>query len=698
MENEKSISIDKILKSANVAELLTAEQLITIGNKVYDEWVIDQRSRDPWETKMKNALDLALQVSEPKSFPWPNASNIKFPLITVAALQYHARAYPALVMGSAPVKCKIWNDRTPEREAQGARISKHMSYQLLEEDEAWEEHQDRTLITQCIIGCAFKKTYYDPSTGHNTSEYVPVKDIYIPYFAPSLEKASRITQVIYLSSNDVRERIVRKTYIDWESWTKPSFEGLGTLEAAKQESQSIIVATNDPAMPYEFLEQHRWLDLDDDGYEEPYIVTVRKDTKQVMRIVARFNPDGIKKIKGQIYKIEAEHYFTKYPFIPSPDGGIYDLGFGVLLGPLNDSINTAVNQLIDAGTLSNTAGGFLGRGAKFRKGDQSFKPFEWKPVDSTGDDLRKSIYPLPVREPSNVLLQLLKLLIDYGERIAMATDPQVGKNPGQNTPAETSRNMITEGQRVFNGIFKRTYRAFKNELQKLYRLNQIFLEDDVYFESLSGDEGIIHRKDYTLDPHLIRPAADPTMVSDSQKLMQAEILSQRAMAVPGYDRYEVEKMLLEAIHVEQVDKIFPNPKGPRAIPVQPHFKVQVETLKAKVKETEMQLHAKLAMAKLMQEADLNQAKINNLQAQAVKALADAQGVETGHEIAIIEAQIGAAKAHQDGLLKAAEIMQKGMAQQTGDISEGNDNFGGLPPMEDPSSHPKPLQSPQGFGG
>ena len=233
---------------------------------------------------------------------------------------------------------------------------------------------------------------------------------------------------------------------------------------------------------YKILEQHLWLDLDGDDYAEPYIAFVRLDTKETLRVVARFFDEGdvirkydqrVRNLKemrkkavsvaespkemqdradeltlsegNEILRITPVKFFTKYTFIPSPDGGFYDLGFSALLGPVNESVNTMINQLIDSGTMNTTAGGFLGRGVKMKGGQTSFNPFEWKPVDSTGDDLRKSIFPLPVREPSTVLLQLLQILVTYGEKVSGATDIMTGISPGQNTPAETSRNTIEQG-------------------------------------------------------------------------------------------------------------------------------------------------------------------------------------------------------------------------------------------------------------
>ena len=696
------MDIKKLIKSSNLVEDLEDEELVSsIGRQVVEEYKKDLESRSDWEERMANALELALQVQEEKSFPWPGASNVKFPLITIAALQYHARAYPSLINGTDVVKSRvIGTDPDGQKRARAERISMHMSYQILEEDENWEEQMDRTLITQPIIGCAFKKSYFDPNKGHNISEHILAKNLVVPYFAKSLETASRITHVLEFSKNDIQSRINRGIFSDLELTSPKSLlhkdefqEAHDNAHGLKEPGDTVnLVESNDQV--FTFLEQHRYLDLDEDGYLEPYIVTVREDTEQVYRIVARYFEDSItKNKKGDILNIEPIHHFTKYPFIPSPDGGFYDLGFGVLLGPLNESINTLLNQLIDAGTMSTTAGGFLGRGVKIRGGDSSFKPMEWKRIDSTGDDLRKNIFPLPVREPSQVLFTLLELLINYGERIAGATDVMVGINPGQNTPAETSRNAVEQGMKVFNGIFKRTYRSLKEEFRKLYKLNQLFLPENTSFMDLNkGSQVGISYKDYLESSKTVRPAADPEMISDSQRINQANSLLGISKAIPGFNLYEVGKRYLEAHKIRDIQVLFPDPKGPNAVPPPQNPKVQIEQMKTQVKMQEMQMQVKQAQMELMNEVELTQAKIMKLRAEAIKALADAQGVESGHQIALIEAQIGAAKAHQDGLLKQIQIMQKAMekggsgneSSGMGKLETGPGNQGGMAGPQGPS--------------
>lgn len=668
--NQPNLDLNEIVKSENIANLLDEEQNRCIAHYVVENLNKDVSARSDWDTRMADSMDLALQVVKEKTFPFPNASNVKFPLVTIAALQYIARAYSALIPSSDIVKVKIVGpDMDGAKQARADRISDHMSYQLLEEDCGWEENMDKTLIVQSIIGCAFKKTYFDADAGHNKSRMILPKDLYIPYYASTLEDASRITEILYWSHNDLESAIRNGLFVDHDYCKEDSNTPVNSiLQYQEQEAHGVHASSsNDHGKPIELIEQHCWMDLDGDGFNEPYIVTVHRSSEKLCRIVARFFKSDIKKNKkGQIYKINATQYYTKFPFIPSPDGSIYDLGFGLLLGPINKSIDTTINQLIDAGTISNTAGGFLGRGAKFKSGDNSFRPFEWKRVDSTGDDLRKNLLPYPVREPSQVLYNLLVLLINYGERIGMATDPMIGVNPGQNTPAETSRNMISEGQKQFNAIYKRTWRSLKQEFQKLYDLNRIYLEDKTTFFSSATSNGqqIVLREDYAGSNYDIRPAADPYMVSDQQKLMQSTLVKQASMSTPGYDLYEVEKMFLKSMRVSEIDKIYPNPKSPDAPQTSPPAAVQVQMMKNEIKDKDRDLKWKLGLLKMLEQADINRAKIVDLEATAQKTLAEAKALGQQVEISKINTQIEAARAYQEGLLKQVDIFAGLLKEQS----------------------------------
>jgi len=665
MNLKDKFNITDLVYEANIATLLCKADLETIGSQVVKDFDNDLTSRSSWEKRTETSLKLALQVAETKNFPWPNASNVKFPLITIAALQYHARSYPVLIDSDLPVKCRVvGDDKDGTRALRSTRVEQHMSYQLLEEDEDWESEMDKVLITQPIVGCAFKKTYYDPIRKHNISENVLAKDLVVNYWTKSLETASRVTHVLQMSRNEIYERVARGLWVEVSEGRQQQYSStaMGSgLQTAQDRAQGLTPPEpNDSSTPIEILEQHCHIDFDDDGYAEPYIVYVRRDNKQVARIVARYTDADVERNKEDVVlSIKAEQYFTKYPFVPSPDGGFYDLGFGVLLGPLNESINTIVNQLVDAGTMANTAGGFLSRGIKLRGGNYSFNPMEWKHVDTTGDDLRKGIVPLPVREPSQVLFTLLNLLINYGERIGGSVDILSGQNPGQNTPAETTRTMAEQGMKIFNGIFKRTHRSLKQEFRKLYRLNQIFVTDNTQYVSNAKSQGIVLAADYDGPVTDVMPTADPSVTSDAQRMQQAAAVAQRVAATPGlYNRYEAEYTFLKAMKITNIDKLLPDPKGPNAVPPPVNPKMQIEQLKAEAKKAESELAMKMGLLKLMGDAELNQAKIKKLEAEAE---AIKVGIATeGEKMRLneINTQIGLNRERREGILSSVETMNK----------------------------------------
>ena len=690
MNLKNTFDINELVYEPNIANLLSKDDLETIGMQVVKDFDNDLLSRSSWEKRTETSLKLALQVVENKNFPWANASNVKFPLITIAALQYHARSYPVLIDNDLPIKCRVvGEDKDGLRTLRATRVEQHMSYQLLEEDEDWESEMDKVLITQPIIGCAFKKTYYDPIRKHNISENVLAKDLVVNYWTKSLETANRVTHVLQMSKNEIYERTARGLWLEGVSEGRQQQyssiamgNGLQSLQDKAQGMQP--PEPNDSSTPIEILEQHCHIDFDGDGYAEPYIVYVRRDNKKVARIVARYTQKDIERNESNdVLSIKAEQYFTKYPFIPSPDGGFYDLGFGVLLGPLNESINTIINQLVDAGTMANTAGGFLSRGIKLRGGNYTFNPMEWKHVDTTGDDLRKGIVPLPVREPSQVMFTLLNLLINYGERIGGSVDILSGQNPGQNTPAETTRTMAEQGMKVFNGIFKRTHRSLKQEFRKLYRLNQIFVSENTPYVSDSTGSGMVLASDYEGPVTDVMPTFDPSITSEAQRINQASAIASRVAATPGlYNRYEAEYAFLKALKVTNIDKLLPDPNGPNAIPAPVNPKLQIEQMKLQAKQASDQLTMKIALLKLMGEAELDQAQIQKLQAEVEEIKI---GIVTEGErmrIQEINMQIGLQRERREGVMSAIKTMNtafdKMMAGSKEDLGQFNVEMPQLP--------------------
>jgi chaperonin GroES len=693
---ENHIRLDKeTIMSPNLTGRFSDDDLTALGNYIWEGYDRDSFSRQKWEKRTQAAMDLAVQVQKEKNFPWPGCSNVAFPLVTIAALQFHSRAYPAIVPGREIVKCRV-NGEDPDGQQQkrAERVAAHMSYQLLEEDPAWEEQHDRLLINQPIVGCAFKKTYRNGAKVRNSSELVLAQDLVMDYYAKSVEECPRKTHVIPTFRNEIYEGVMSGIFRDirdmqwYQSNATPK---TGMAEARKDQRTGQMVPNADATTPYRFLEQHVDLDLDGDGYAEPYICTIEETSRCVVRLVSRIDSlDQIRRnSRNQIVRITPTEYFTKYGFIPSPDGGIYDIGFGVLLGPLNESVNSILNQLVDAGTMSNAAGGFLGRGAKIRGGTYTFAPLEWKRVDSTGDDLRKSIYPLPVREPSAVLFQLLSLLINYTNRISGTTEATMGENVGQNTPAYNMQSMIEQGQKIYNAIFKRIWRSMKEEFQKLYLLNRTFLPDTMAF----GAEGLkILREDYLGDANRVTPVADPSITSEAQRLQIATAIRQAAYSAPGYNIELVEQNYLRALNVDGWQSMYP---GPNKMPPQKNPKVQIEEMRLQAKQMDMQLKQQQFVADLMEQRRVNNAKILQLEAQAAKLLAEAGGTEMGHQIAAFNAAIGALKAHDDALRSRVELMMKAM-ELDNEPSGSTPSGGGIQGMAGAPSDQGAAPNPQGM--
>lgn len=680
---DSKISINaQTIAASNLCDRFSQEDLDRIGSLVVTGYKIDKDSRERWERRTQAALDLAMQLQKEKTFPWPNCSNVQFPAVTIAALQFHARAYPAIIQGSEVVQMRVpGQDLTGELYQAGNRVSRHMSWQRLEQDKAWEEGVDRALIQIPIVGCVFKKSYYAASKSHCVSDLVSAYDLVINYWAKSVEECPRKTHVIPLYRNDVHTRILRGAFRDIreESWfSAPAAPPVTTNRIERDNRAGVTQPQTDSTTPYTFLEQHVQLDLDQDGYDEPYIITVELTSGCCVRIVLNVDTDAQieRSASNEIISIEPTEYFTKLSFIPSPDGGVYDIGFGVLLGPLNESLNTILNQIVDAGTMSISAGGFLGRGAKIRGGAYVFAPFQWQRVDSNGDDLRKNMVPLPVREPSAVLFQLLSLLIEYCNRVSGATDLMVGETPGQNTPAETSRNALEQGMKIYTAIFKRVWRGMKGEFQKLYRLNGIYMA--VGRTTYGTQADFVKKEDYLLPSDAICPVADPNITSPAAKLQQAMTLKQLAASTPGYDPEAVERRVLKAMGVDGIDEVYPGlEKRP---PQGKDPKIQIQEMKNQLAMMQLQASQMQFAATLREEQRLNNAKITELQAKAVKTVEDIQGDQQDREINAANTMIGALKHHNDRLSTQIDsIMRLTEMKHEREMADGAGISGVAPP-------------------
>jgi chaperonin GroES len=630
----KGLSIDDLQRNINIDELLTTEQSDTIARIVTENYENDKQSRQKWEKLSKDWLDLALQVSQEKSFPWPGASNVKFPLLTIAALQFAARAYPALVRPPSLVRMRVNGmDPTGVKRQRAHRVAEHMSYQLTEEDENWEEHHDKLLTVLPISGLAYKKSYFSPTEKHNKSELCLPHEVVVNYWATSIEDASAITHVYNLSPREITQRM-RKGIFTTKELNEPDVPE--ETWAGQREERQLDTETTQNVI----LEQHTWLDLDNDGLEEPYIVFVDYSSRTTVRIQNRFAEilsDG-----EQITEVVPIHYFTKYGFLPAPDGSFYEMGFGTLLSPINESVNSLINQLVDAGTLQVGSRGFIARGARFQGGQIRFKhPFEWIRVNTPAASLKESIVPLPVNPPSPVLFQLLGMLTSYGERISSVTDMMMGENPGQNTPAYTSQKMLEQGMQVFTGIFKRVYRNMRDEYRKLYLLNREYLDPETYYAMHDGPDNTVFQIDYEGDPNDISPAADPNTALREQRVTMASMVMERAQMVPGYNKAEVERDWLEAMEHPNADRIFPiDPNtGQLAIPPAPDPEIEIKLAEEQRRQVEGAQRGRSQEIDAMSNAMLREAQVLELQTRAELNLARAEAEGDKVAIAAYEAQI-----------------------------------------------------------
>lgn len=654
----KKISVAQLHSRPNVAELFDEADLTAIGEWVKRGYERDEVSRQPWLQQNDAALRLAMQIKTPKSFPWPNASNVAFPLLTVAALQFHARSYPTLFQGSDLVKYRVPGlDPTGALADVGRRVSRFMSHQVLELDEAFEEQHDRLLLNVPIVGCAFIKSFYDTTYGTPVSEFVSAKDLVIDYYAKSVDSALRKTQIISLYRNEVYERCASGRFLDIleEPWytTLPTAALRPTDEADNRVSGTRPPADAPEAEAVFFLEQHTYLDLDQDGYAEPYIVTVERTTGKVVRIVARWDlPEEVLRTgaQGKIARILASEYYTKYELLPAPDGSIYGMGFGRLVGPLNEATDTLVNQLIDAGTAATTSGGFLAKGVKVRGGAMMLEPWAWKTVETGVDDLRKGIVPAPVREPSAVLFNLLSLLINYTQRIGGATDTMVGENPGQNTPATNMKIMVEQGTKIYSGIFKRLWRAMRVEFRKRYQLNGKYLADVVMF-----GEGEVRRAEFLGDPSRLIPAADPNLSSEAVRLQQAIALREAAATNPAYKRDAVERNFLRALGVDSPDEFYGSVEE-LPPPVDP--KMEIAKLQHQRDMARLELDTQDLIATLQETRRLNDAKILELEAKVAEILAGIEGSAESAEVERFRFALDAMKAASDAMLAQEQAIQQ----------------------------------------
>ena len=537
----------------NWAVYVDEDALTALAETILEAVKADEESRRPWLEQNQIWVELAQQVQAEKNYPWPRAAAVKFPMLTTAALQFHARAHQELLKDERIVMAKVLGaDEDGQKAARARRVEDAMSMQFLYRMEDWQDDMDRLLYVLPLVGTAFKKTYWDDHRGRPISDLILPSELIVGYHADNWERA-RKTHILYLTHNEIVEQQRVMNYLDIDIGEEGERTQRSQVGMEESEANDIVVKGD---TPHELYECHCWLDLDDDGYEEPYIVTVDHASHKILRISPRFRLSDVRaRPDGVIMAIEPIEYVVPYKFFPSIDSKVYGTGFGQLLGPLNKAVNSLINQLIDAGTLSNMQSGFLGRGVRVSKGGRvRFRPGEWLELSSTGDDLRKGVFPLPIKEPNQTLFQLLGYLAQAGQEVSSVAEVMTGQNPGQNQPYSTTATVLEQGMQVFLGIYKRIYRSLTREYRTIFNLNYMYLSDAVYGELLD-DPMVSVLEDFKPSGLDIVPEADPNLANSVRKKARVQALIEAARSGMQLNQKYIQKQFLESIDEPEIETV-----------------------------------------------------------------------------------------------------------------------------------------------
>lgn len=567
----------------DLSAFLTEDRLSAIAARCREDYDTDCNDREEWMEVAETSLKRAKQEKEEeKMWPWAGASNASFPLLTTASLQFAARAYPAIVKGDEVVSCKVvgsdsgmpaigpdgqpmvqpgpdgqpmpmWQIPPGAKASRAKRVADYLNYTVFYHLKGWEEDTDTLLHHLPIIGCGFRKIWVDGDQMH--AEYVPAMKLVAPMCAKSCEESTRLTEVQEgLRLNDII------------GLQRTGFYRPVTLVESEEQSGLRTL-----------LEQHCLIDLDDDGYAEPYVVTLDEESGQLLRIEANFSTDdvmiqqqeveadGIVSMQPVVVKIRRECYYVKYDFFPSLDGGFYGLGLGHLLENISTIVNNTINQMIDAGTAQAAGGGFIGSGVDLNGGGKrkriDFEPGVYKTITASGTALREAIYERTFPGPNPVTFQVLELMLGAARDISSVKDVLTGeaRNTGQ---VGTTLALIEQGLQVFTAIYKRIHRSLKEEFSKLYLNVSRYGGEQAAQEYLTVlDELADFQQDFSTQDYDIRPVSDPTNVTKMQRMAKAQFLGS-FMGTPGINTQEIQKRIFEAADIEDIDKLFMPPPQP----------------------------------------------------------------------------------------------------------------------------------------
>jgi hypothetical protein len=541
---------------ANLADFLDESILVDIGSTLEEQYKDYRSSRQDWETTYTNGLDLLGFKYERRTEPFRNASGVTHPVLAESVTQFQSQAYKELLPADGPVRTQIVGKIDSQKEQQAERVRDFMNYQIMTIMKEYEPEFDQMLFYLPLAGSTFKKVYYDEILGRAVSKFIPAEDLVVPYSATSLDDADAIIHVIKISSNDLRKQQVGGFYKDIDLGQPPMVTD--QLKQKEREIEGVRAEKQDDI--YTLLECH--VNLDIEGFEDkdasgeptgiklPYIVTIEEGSREVLSIRRNYKAED--PLKNKI------NYFVHFKFLPGL--GFYGFGLIHMIGGLSRTATQALRQLLDAGTLSNLPAGFKMRGIRVRDDAQPIQPGEFRDVDAPGGNLRDAFMPLPFKEPSATLLQLMGIVVQAGQRFASIADMQVGDG-NQQAAVGTTMALLERGSRVMSAIHKRLYASLKNEFELLAKVFSSYLPPMYPYDVVGGTRQI---KQLDFDDKVdILPVADPNIFSQTQRINLAQTEMQLAMSNPQmHNLYQVYRTMYEAIGVKNIDLILPPPQPP----------------------------------------------------------------------------------------------------------------------------------------
>ena len=545
--------------NANLAEYLDDGYLGELSTKLRGAYQEDVQSRSEWEETYTKGLDQLGVKYEDRTQPFEGASGVTHPLIAESATQFQAQAYKELLPSGGPVKTQILGLQNAEREEQATRVKDFMNYQIMEVMEEFDPDMDQLLFYLPLSGSTFKKVYFDETRQRAVSKFVPAQDLVVPYAASDLQTASRVTHVLRMDANEIRKMQVAGFYREVE--LNKYEEQDNTVRQKVDELQGTSKTYTDDI--YTILEMH--VDLDIEGFEDlspdgeptgialPYIVTMDEGSGHILSIRRNFEEGA------QIAK--KVQYFVHYKFMPGL--GFYGFGLIHMIGGLGRAATSILRQLIDEGTLANLPAGFKARGVRVRNSDEPLQPGEWRDIDAPGGDVKNSIIPLPYKEPSAALAQLLGALVEGGRRFVALADQQTADANGQ-APVGTTVALLERGMKVMSAIHKRLHYSQKQEFRILARIFRDNLPQEYPYEVQGGSRTVM-AKDFD-DRIDVVPVSDPNIFSMAQRVTLAQTQLQLAQTNPQmHNLYAAYRRMYQALEVQNIDEILPPPPQPQPL-------------------------------------------------------------------------------------------------------------------------------------